>query len=384
MNKAQNDFMMLLKNALLQENNLTDDIDYEAVGRIALNHLCLPLVCDGALKCGKNVPEKWKQHCAYVVANNYKNLTVQDDVLILLKSNNIKCAVLKGITVSKYYPEPLCRPLGDIDILVEKDKYDAAIDLLTGSSERDSERLKHKFHYGFSFKNISVEIHKYITEYKNNERSMLLKKYFDNALNTVTYGEYDGFAFPMLAPELQVLAVVSHTQRHFAVRGATMRMLCDFGMLVQNIADGQWNNEIYPALKEVGLQQFTDALLSVCDKYLGLDFKGKLWQTIDENLTEELLEELLREGIAPEYIDTRELNLAGKIKNIFTAIHEIAERDFKITEKCPVLYPVFFVYVPLRAVFRKITGKRKNTDVLGYCSYYSKRNAIRKKLDIFE
>ena len=384
MNKAQNDFIMLLKNALLQKNNLINDIDYDMVERIALNHLCLPLVCDAALKCGKNVPEKWKQHCAYVAVNNYKNLTVQDEVLKSLNSSNIKCAVLKGITVSRYYPEPLYRPLGDIDILVEADKYDAAIDLLTGSSERDSEKLKHKFHYGFLFKNVNIEIHKYITEYKNNERSMLLRKYFDNALNTVTYGEYDSFTFPMLDAELQILAIVSHIQRHFKVRGATMRMLCDFGMLAQNITDGQWNNEIYPALKEVGLHRFTDALLSVCNKYLGLDFKGKLWQIIDENIAEELLEELLCEGITPEYMNTKGLKLAEKIKNIFTAIYEIVKRDFKITEKCPVLYPVFFVYILFRAVFRKFTGQRKNTDVLGYCSYYSRRNAIRKELDIFD
>ena len=384
MNKAQKDFMMLLKNALLQKNNLINDIDYEAVEQIALNHLCLPLVCDAALKCGKNVPEKWKQHCAYVVVNNYKNLTVQDKVLKLLNSSNIKCAVLKGITVSRYYPEPTHRPLGDIDILVEADKYDAAIDLLTGSSERDSEKLKHKFHYGIVFESVSVEIHKYITEYTKDEHGALLEKYFDNALETVISGEYDNFVFPMLNNKWQVLAIVSHIQRHFNVRGTTMRMLCDLGMLVKNITDEQWQNEIYPALKEVGLDRFTDALLSVCDKHLGMDFKGKINQLIDENITDGLMAEILCDGIKPEYTDINKLSCFEKFKNIFITIYEIVNRDFKITKKYSILTPLFFVYVPLRSRFRKAIGQRKNISVLGYGTSYSRRNSIRKELDIFE
>ncbi len=384
MNKTQNDFIVLLKNALSQENNPVSDINYESVGAVAVNQLCLPLVCDGTRRCGANVPESWKQHSVYVAANNYKNLSVQDKLLKILNENNIKCAVLKGITVSKYYPEPLYRPLGDIDILVEPDKYDMAINILTGSAERDSERLKHKFHYGFVFENVSVEIHKYITEYTDDERGELLKKYFSNALETVTLGEYDNFIFPMLNTKFQVLAVVSHIQRHFGERRANIRMLCDLGMVVQNIASEQWSNEIYPVLKEVGLDRFTDALLSVCDKHLGLDFKNKLGQPIDENITEDLLEEFLCDGIKPEYTDINGLNTLEKIKNIFITIYEIVKRDFKITEKYPVLFPLFFLYIPLRSAFRKITGQRKNIDALGYCTSYSRRNAIRKELNIFE
>lgn len=384
MNKTQIDFIVLLKNALSNGNNPVKDISYDGVEKTALNQLCLSLVCDGALRSGANIPETWRKHCAYVAANNYKNLYVQDKILKILNENNIKCAVLKGITVSKYYPDPIYRPLGDIDILVEADKYDTAINILTGSEERNSESLKHKFHYGFVFEGVSVEIHKYITEYTEDNHGALLEEYFDNALETVILGEYDNFVFPMLNNKLQVLAVVSHIQRHFNVREITMRMLCDLGMLVNNITSEQWKNEIYPALKDIGLDRFTDALLSVCNKYLGIDFKNKIFQQIDESITDGLLEEILCDGIKPEYTDIYKLSGFEKFKSIFVTIYEIVNRDFKITKKYPILTPLFFVYVPLRSVFRKVTGQRKNVTVLGYGTSYSRRNSIRKELNIFE
>ena len=168
MNKSQNDFIILLRNALSQENNPINNIDYEKIEKIAVNHLCLPLVCAGLLRCSTKVPELWKKHSIYVVANYYNNLSVQNKVLKILNENNIRCAVLKGITVSKCYPEPLYRPLGDIDILVDIENYDKAINILTGTTQRDSEQLKHKFHYHFLYEGVSIEI-----RYKNIWKKLL-------------------------------------------------------------------------------------------------------------------------------------------------------------------------------------------------------------------
>lgn len=382
MNKTEKDFTVLLKNALTQGKETIDDINYGELEALAVNHICLPLISAGVLSAGIDLPEYWKNYCFCVLGNNYKNLTVQSEVLKILAENEIKCAVLKGISVSKNYPEPLYRPLGDIDILVEKDKYDKAIDILTGTKERNKESEKHRFHYQFVYNDVKIEIHKSMTEYTDGEYGSMIDDYLKNVLDTVSMGKYEKFDFPMLEPKYQIISLVLHTQRHFAEHKTTMRMLCDFAAVVQNIERGIWENEIYPALTELKLEHFTDALLLLCMKYFGIKIDFDVKCEVDEDVIDNLLAEVLNDGVKPVYRDTGDIPMKEKIKSIFVTIKDIVRRDFKITKKKPLLIPIFYLYVPLRSIFRKLAGKRKNIGIFGYGASYNRRMDIIKKLNI--
>lgn len=384
MNKSKKDFVTLLKNALVQSNETLTDVNYSELEILAVNHICLSLISEGALLAGLDLPERWKNYCFYISTNNYRNLAVQSEVLNILKRNNIKCAVLKGITVSKFYHEPLYRPLGDIDILVEKDKYDKAIDILTNSKERNKESEKHKFHYGFVYNDVRIEIHKSMTEYSEGEYGAMLDDYLKNVLNTVCVGKYEKFEFPMLEPKFHIISMVLHTQRHFAEHKTTMRMICDFAAVTQNTDRDTWNNEIYPALKKLKLERFTDALLRLCMKYFGAKFAFEIKCEIDEMTVDNLLSEFLNDGLKAEYDDINNISFKEKIKSIFITIKEIIHRDFKITKKLSFLMPIFYLYVPMRSIFRKIVGRRKNIGVFGYGISYNRRISIIKELNIVD
>ncbi len=382
MNKNQNDFINLLKNALKPDKVIVDNINYDEIELIANNHLCLSLIYDGTARASQPLPELWKKYSLWVVANNYKNLNVQSKVISILENNNINCAVLKGITVSRNYPEPLYRPLGDIDILVAADKYDTAINILTGTTQRDYEHLKHKFHYQFLYEGVSIEIHKSITEYTNDEYGYKLKKYLRKALDNTKTEIYDCFSFPMLSDEFQIISLALHTQRHFIEHKATMRMVCDFAIAVRSIENDIWNNKVYPALCEVDVEIFSCAIMELSSKYLGMDFSGKTKEQIDNETVEELILEFLCDGISPSYTDTQNQNCKKTLINMLFTIRQIVKRDFKIIEKFPALFPVFCIYVPLRSLFRKLSGKRKNITITGYGASYNRRNSLCKKLKL--
>lgn len=381
MKKAQADFIRLLETALTGQPAEFESIDLNEVERIARNHVCLPLVCSGAELAGLNVPEEWKQHSMRVAANNYRNLTVQNKALKILAENNIRCAVLKGITVAKYYPEPLRRQLGDIDILVDEENYERTIDLLTASAERDAEKLKHKFHYHFTFCGTELEVHKYMTEYEEGENGEIFAEALKNALNTTITGEYDMFKFPMLDEKHLAISLILHTQRHFAEHGITMRMICDFAVFAKNISADTWKNEICPSLRKLGTERFAYALLRACEKYLGAQFEFDTACATDEKIVDDLIEEFLRDGVEASYT-AEEITVAERLKNIFAAIGGIARRDFKITEKAPITVPFCCIYVVLRSICRKAMGKRKNISVMGYSTAYSRRNKLSRELDI--
>ena len=382
MNKPQNDFIILLRNALTQENNPIKNIDYEKIEKIAVNHLCLPLVCAGLLRCSTNVPELWKKHSIYVAANNYNNLSVQNKVLKILYENNIRCAVLKGITVSRCYPEPLYRPLGDIDILVDIEHYDKAIKILTGTTQMDSEQLKHKFHYHFLYEGISIEIHKSITKYTNDEQGNKIQKYLEKALVNTKNEKYECFSFPMFSDEFQIISLVLHIQRHFVEHKSTMRMVCDVAMAVQSINNDVWNDRVYSVLCELELETFTCAIMELSSNYLGINFEGKAKKSINKKVIEELLLEFLYDGVSPMYYDIQNSNCEKMLASIFATIKEIIKRDFKIVKKVPVLYPIFFIYVPLRSLVRKALGKRKNVTITGYGASFNRRSSLCEKLNV--
>lgn len=382
MNKNQEDFIKLLKNAIKPDNEIVDNIEYSEIELLAKNHLCLSLVCDGTMRALQPFPELWKRYSLMTVANNYKNLNIQSKVLSILKKNDINCVILKGITVSRCYPEPLYRPLGDIDILVEADKYDDAINILTGTTERDSNHLKHKFHYQFLFEGVSIEIHRSITEYSDDDYGYKLKEYLKKALDNTKTGNYDCFSFPMLSDEFQIISLVLHTQRHFVEHKTTMRMVCDFAMAARSINNDIWNNKVYPALCYLKLETFSCSMMELSSKYFGINFDGKTKKSIDKEIIDELILEFLCDGVVPLYNDIQSQNRGKLFINMLVTIKEIVNRDFKIVEKVPILYPVFYIYVPLRSLSRKLSGKKKNITIYGYGASYSRRSRLCKKLKI--
>ena len=382
MNKTQKDFINLLKNAVKPDKVPVDNINYSEMEMIANNHLCLPLIYDGAARASQPLPESWKQYSLWAVGNNYKNLNVQSKIVSILKNNNINCAILKGITVSRCYPEPLYRPLGDIDILVETDKYDTAINILTGTTQRDYEHLKHKFHYQFLYEGVSIEIHKAITEYTEDEYGYKLKKYLGKALDNTKIERYDCFSFPMLSDEFQIISLALHTQRHFIEHKASMRMVCDFAVAARSINNDIWNNKVYPALCELGLETFSSAIMGLSSKYFGVNFDDKTKKYIDEEIIDALISEFLCDGISPSYNNPQNQNFKETLINVLITIQQIVKRDFKIVEKIPVLFPVFYIYVPLRSLIRKLSGKRNNITIAGYGASYNRRNSLCKKLKL--
>ncbi len=54
----------------------------------------------------------------------------QDKLIKLLDANDIPCVILKGFAAAQYYPKPHLRAMGDIDVLVTRDRFEKAIKVL--------------------------------------------------------------------------------------------------------------------------------------------------------------------------------------------------------------------------------------------------------------
>ncbi len=379
MNESQRDLICLLKNSISHVHEKLGTVDYAEIKRIAVNHACLPLVYDGATKAGLVPPESWEQHAIFVAANNYKNLSVQAEILATLSENHIRHAVLKGISVSRYYPEPLYRPLGDIDILVDESEYERAITLITGSAERTKEQHEHEFHYCFLHKGVHVEIHRKVTNFASDARGKKLRAYFSHALDNLEEGRYDTFSFPTLSPAFSMVSLVLHLQRHFVIHNTTLRMLCDFAAFAQSIEKEVWHSSVLPVLTDMELLPFAEALLCLCEKHLGIKLSFSV-SLREEDLADALLDSFLQDGIHKTYRPATKKNVFTTIKSVFRAVAELARRRYKILKKHPALLPVFCVYIPLAKLWRMALGKRSSIIILDYSMNRYEREELAKKL----
>lgn len=114
-----------------KREGLSLDVDWEALLKLAKEHMLLPLLCEGLQKadCWENVPEQAQKSLqkAYMQAI-YQDMQMENLRLQLeekLKNKKIPHVFLKGSVLKYDYPEPALRIMCDMDILVHTKDYPA-------------------------------------------------------------------------------------------------------------------------------------------------------------------------------------------------------------------------------------------------------------------
>lgn len=355
--------------------------DAEELRKIAKSSFCLPFFCEVCEKFQISLTEELKNVLMQTVAYHYKNLSVQTGIIRELSKNGIPCAILKGISIAMHYPEPSVRPLGDIDILVSKDDYEKSIDIFTKGEKRNQLSEMHKFHYSFFSSGVCVEIHKGVSDYEEGEQE--IKAYMENALQSLTYQETEGFSFPVLLPSYEAISLLIHAKRHYFENNLNLRMLCDWAMFLQKTELSIWRNEIYPLLERFELNRWADALSSVCERFLKLSLAEKIYIHPSEKLVEQLADEFVTDALKrycdeknEAYQETRNTSL----RDVFFLLNDVARRDFKLA-KFPILLPIFWVIIAFRYIYRRKIGFRSKIRIIEHSSVYREKERIFEEIN---
>ncbi len=390
MSNAEKRFLILLKNGIFNTTELLPETDLHEVEQLAVNHLCVPLVYQGAVNGGIAPSGEWKNAMLKTLYRNESNLRVQNQVIQKFIEANIPCAVLKGSSVAVFYANPYLRPLGDIDILVRPCDYEKAISILDTGENKDNNH-EHKFHCKLMVNGISVEVHQYITEPMDDSYGKKIDSFMNYALDKVEYAEYEGFRFPVLSAKHQAITLLLHMQRHFYENRLTMRMLCDWAAFINSIHIDEWENNIKPYINELGLGKLSDTLTSVCNHYLGTNAADKMINSSDDSLCEDIIHEFLSNGVLPTGNQTSrnfgniyalcKQKTNNKCLALLFSVNEIARHNFKLARH-PVFLPLFWIYIPIRYFVRWLTGKRGILSFDEFNETAERRKRIYQKLDL--
>ncbi len=391
MKKNEKDFLTLVRNGLHNTNEYVET-QISDLAKIAMSHICVPFVYNGAVKAGISIPDDWKNYMTVSFFKNQKNLQVQSVVLKALAEASIPCAVIKGSSVSVNYIEPMARTLGDIDILVREEDYEKAIEILCGSDHENEAAEDHKFHYKFTLSDVPVEIHKFVTEYTDDEYGKLCSEYMKSALDNVVEKSIDEYSFPCLMDTYQAATLLLHTQRHFFENRMPLRMLCDWGMFVARVDINEWNSSIYPFIEKIGLAPLSDALTKTCAVYLGIDCSERIMNSVSDEMAENIIEEFLCGGVVKDKnsgtdkigveFSRKKTESRGGVFALLGVINNNARNEFSLARKSELFLPLFWFYIPARYLFRILCGKRDRFSLKSFNETVTRKDYIISNLKL--
>lgn len=399
-----NDFSMEQKTVLAllrasiweSKEDIFPEVDWKAVDAVAKAQGVIPLVYNGTIAAKSDIPaelaSKWKKATVYGVLKNERLMAAQDQVVDSFAKDRIPVVILKGSSVSRYYPTPDLRTLGDIDILVAPEYVQKAIEVLRrlGYEMREAD---HDFHYGFVRKDAYVELHYDVTTLPDSIAGVRTKQKTEQFLSNTVAAHISGHVFPVLTDENQALSLLLHMVRHMYETGIGLRQMCDWMMFVNNTDVTVFEHTILPTLKRCGLLQYAKVATAVCVKYLGLSAQKVSWREVDDDLVDAFLDSVFsggNMGKAEGNTFSSLFTVANKMgtqqsafKAMLANLNTISAENFPRANRCVFLRPFLWLFLVLRYVARSLLGKRKKIVVSDVVKGAKKHRDLHEKLNPF-
>lgn len=310
------------------------------------------------------------QQAARNYAHWYALMGLQQEICRHLHQKSIAHAVIKGAAADIYYPQPLNRSMGDIDILVHPKDFERAIDALLslGCTLHDTRNPRHtEFRKG----NIAIELHRHFATLDNVQRVSTLDNMLFDALDRAKPASIEGYSFYMLPKLENGLVLMEHINGHMA-SGLGLRQIIDWMLYVDRELDDEvWFGEFQEVIRQVGLEKLAITVTRMCQLYLGLRPDITWCQSANDALCHRLMEHILAQG---NFGRKQHARIHGTINvlhaldgniNIFQLLQRHGHHNWKALKKHPWLRPFAWLYQLCRYIRKGFRGKKPFASLLG-------------------
>lgn len=363
MTKAMQDVLFALSSAL--DNNLIPDLDEKAI-KEANDQAVLSLICNN------------KQIRPYI-ANNVKLMWEQQYLSTILC--DVPYFILKGPSASIYYPEPIRRTIGDIDIIVSPSFFTDAYFTLKGAGYTETARDDR--HIDFVRNGVTIELHRKFATLKTFKQEQTFDEWIYSA--TPIMAGFDNFKFPMLPDHLNGLSLLIHINQHLE-GGLGLRHFVDWIMFVKHsLPDVEW-----PSFKEktdqLGLTVLAKVSTRFGQKFLNMN-KEIVWcLDADEDAVNMLMEYIYECGnFGHKDMNNNTMIMVMShskgVKGFFYNLQRRGLKNWKHVQKYSCLRPVAWFYQLLRYISLGIE-KGGLKSISNIVIYNKKRNLLLDKLGV--
>ena len=320
------------------------------------------------------------------ITNNLRVAWQQQELTETMRDGGIPFVVLKGLAAAMYYPEPVTRTLGDVDIIVAPQDFANTCSVLLAAGYTTTDPLEGEARHVHFYKNdVLVELHRRYALLNSQTAIDLLDSWIFEAIPQAVIATVDEWNFPILPEPLNGLTLLAHISQHLE-EGLGLRQLVDWVIYVsRELPDENWL-EFQNLTDQLGLTRLAKIAARFGQLYLGLPEQNHRWcMDVDEALCEAMAEYAFECGNFGQKAGTSNtvamvLSHGHGVKGFFRNLQHRGEANWKAYQKHHVLKPFCWIYQALR--YARFGLRRDNALVNLKKDYASgkKRNDLMKAL----
>lgn len=213
-----------------------------------------------------------------------------------LAKSNIKILVFKGIGLASYYPDPMTREFGDMDMFSLpidfnpaqfEDAHDATNKLIENHGIKIEYWDKHDI---FDFEGLHIEHHSFFLG-KRSESGRMANKKLLSLISENTCRKTGNMYFP--SADFNAIYILQHTVGHMSYEGATIRNVLDWGLFLKKDGDKVHWNDIRQFYAETSWTIGFNTLTRVSEMMLSIDLSMYYIGTPDQALAKRMYDTIL-------------------------------------------------------------------------------------------
>ncbi len=208
-----------------------------------------------------------KQRQKAILSHLYQ---IQDLSLLVgaFDESSLPYIILKGPAISNYYQNPEYRQMGDIDVLVKKNNWIEAEELLIKNGYKKAQEEEYSpLHVEFRKKSrISIELHRRLihTGYLGERNT---SNWYKHIWLHKEIKNYSGINFYAMCSEDELINQVTHFASHFIYIGVSIKHIFEMALII-NSKELDWTY-IKKILDELDFMKFSCLLFSICESFFG-------------------------------------------------------------------------------------------------------------------
>lgn len=252
----------------------------------------LQTVQDSGLKVQSFLPSEpvllqWIGNAQIVEQTTLKMEEAANAVVKYFHENSFPCWILKGSAVARYYPQPLMRSSGDIDVWLDggrKKIYDFA-----RAFDKEGKLYGVNYHHihFHLIEDVHIEVHIWPSFLSSPLRNWRLHK-FCNLHRPTMESSMPSLAFDRVF-------ILLHCYRHMCGDGVGFRQVMDFFYVLKQGFTEEERVEAVKWIKKLGMGRFARGLMWVLQNVFGLE-KQYMLMDADEKEGRFILNEILLTG----------------------------------------------------------------------------------------
>ena len=212
----------------------------------------LPASCLHSLGLSPELEGEWKRLILQHITFNTQCCYEQSRLPI-----SVPYVILKGTSAAKYYPYPLYRAMGDIDIMTKREDFDTACRELVRGGYRIIKDIDKEIN--LTKGGISIDLHRQFASLNNLDYVKFLDDLILENINPTH----------VLPDPVNGLVLLNHINQHLE-GGLGLRHIIDWMMFVDKcLPDEKWP-EFYDFVKKIELVNLAIVCTRMCEVYLGL------------------------------------------------------------------------------------------------------------------